>query len=98
MRIHEQDEETVALEGVHGRLQDLRMDVSEVVRRSLDREVAVLLALDVVQEGALRGRDHDVCELSVVGPEGLRMEFRAALPIPVRGAHGPYRVLRPLLR
>src|SRR3989441_329746 len=97
MRIHEEDEETVALERVHGRLQDLRMDVPEGVRRPLAREVDVLLALDVVQEGALRGRDHDVRELRVVGPEVLRIEFGVALPIPVRGALRTDRRPRPFL-
>src|SRR5712691_6180725 len=98
MRIHEEDEEAIALERVHGRLQDLRMDVPQVVRRPLAREVDVLLALDIVQEGALRGRDHDVRELRVVGPEVLRVEFRVALPVPVRGALRPDRGPRPLLR
>src|SRR6266705_1032260 len=97
MRIHEEDEEAVALECVHRRLQDLRMDVPEVVRRPLAREVDVLLAFDVIQEGALRGRDHDVRELRVVGPEVLRIEFGLALPIPVRGAPRTDRRPRPFL-
>src|SRR5207245_1146731 len=38
VRIHEEDQEAVPLERVDGRLQDLRVDVPEVVRRPLARE------------------------------------------------------------
>ena len=98
MWIHEEDQEAVPLQRIDGGLQDLRMDVPEVVRRPLTREVDVLPALDVVQEGTLRGRDHDVREFRVVGPEVFRVEFRVPLPIPVRGAFRPDGRLRSLLR
>src|SRR5207244_9213203 len=49
VRIHEEDQEAVPLERVDGRLQDLRVDVPEVVRCPLTREVDVLLAFDVVR-------------------------------------------------
>src|SRR5207245_9821763 len=52
MRIHEEDKEAVTLERIHRRLQDLRMDVPQVVRRPLAREVDVLLALDVTSQWA----------------------------------------------
>src|SRR5712692_794241 len=89
VRIHEEDEETVALEGIDGRLEDLRMDVSQVVRRPLAREVDVLFAFDIVKEGALRGRDHDVGEFCVVGPEVLRVQLGVPPPVPVGRALRP---------
>src|SRR6266540_1821353 len=64
----------------------LRMHVPQVVRRPLARQIDVLLALDVVEQGAFRGRDDDVGELRVVGPEVLRVEFGVALPVVLGGA------------
>src|SRR5439155_730661 len=98
VRIHEEDEEAVPLEGIDGRLQDLRMDISEVVRRPLAREVDVLFAFDVVEQGAFRRRHHEVSEFRVVGPEIFRVELGVPLPVPVRRALRPDGRPRLLLR
>src|SRR2546428_755362 len=98
VRIHEEDEEAVPLEGIDGCLEDFRMDISEVVRRPLAREVDVLFAFDVVEEGALRRRDHDVGEFRVVGPEVFRVQLGVPLPVPVLSALRPDRGPRLLLR